>query len=155
MFFIFSRYSYQKMVGEKTTKIFFQKHTNSASKKCWERISERSAKNFFYIHTDIVTKKWREKNARNNFYRRTRIVRGKNFGIKIVGKSAKNVFIFTQISSPENGGENTRETIFTEAHEQSGQKIFGKNCSKKVPKNIFFIITRISCPKNWGKKHAK
>jgi len=28
--------------------------------------------------------------------------------------------------------------------------MFGKNCSKKVPRN-FFIFTRISCPKNWGK----
>ena len=87
------------------------------AKNVGERISERSDKNVFYIHTDIVTKKWREKNSRNNFYRRTRIVGAKNVGIKIVGKSSKKLFhIHTNIITRK-WGENTRETIFTEAHE--------------------------------------
>ena len=75
-------------------------------------------KTFIYIHTNIVTKKWGEQNARNNFSRNTLIVRAKNGWGKIVEKSEKNVFfIFTQISLPKNGAEKTRETIFPETQE--------------------------------------
>ena len=84
-FFIFTRISWPKNEGKKPAKKFFQKHTNCASKKYWERSSERSAKNVFHNHTNTVTKKWCWKNARNNFYRNTRIVRAKNVGTKIVG----------------------------------------------------------------------
>ena len=41
-----------------------------------------------------MNKKWREKNARNNFSRSTRIVRAKKFGKKSSEKNAKNVFLF-------------------------------------------------------------
>ena len=47
------------MEGKKRAKQFFQKHTNSANKKFWEKnhlIKVR--KNVFNIHTNIVTKKW-------------------------------------------------------------------------------------------------
>ena len=47
--------------GKKRAKLFFQKHTNSACKKCSEKIVQIMGKNVFYIHTDIVTKKWGEK----------------------------------------------------------------------------------------------
>ena len=56
------------------------------------------------------------KKPRNNFYRRTRIVRVKNVGIKIVGKSAKKPFFSHEYHQQKMGGK-TRETIFTEAHE--------------------------------------
>ena len=37
--FLYSHeYRDQKMGGTKRAKQFFQKHTNSASKKCWEKI---------------------------------------------------------------------------------------------------------------------
>jgi len=56
------------------------------------------------------------KNARNNFYRRTRIVRVKNVGNKSSEKVPKKIFyIHTNIINKK-WGEKTRETIFTEAH---------------------------------------
>ena len=59
-FFLYSHeYRDQKMGGKKRAKQFFQKHTNSASKKCWEKNRRKKVrKTFFYIHTNIVTKKW-------------------------------------------------------------------------------------------------
>ena len=52
-------YRDQKMGGIKRAKQFFQKHTNSASKKCWEKNRRKKVrKTFFYIYTNIVTKKW-------------------------------------------------------------------------------------------------
>jgi len=75
-------------------------------------------KSFLNIHTHIVTKKLEEINARNNFCRNTRIVRGKNDGKKIVVKKCeKRFFIFTRISCRKNMGKKTRETIFPEAFE--------------------------------------
>ena len=58
--FLYSHeYRYQKMEGKKRAKQFFQKHTSSASKKCWgKKRREKVRKTFFYIHTNIVTKKW-------------------------------------------------------------------------------------------------
>jgi len=69
------------MRGKKRSKQFFQKHTNSASKKCWEKDRrEKGRKKVFYIHTNIVTKKGGGKNARNNVSRNTRIVGAKTVG---------------------------------------------------------------------------
>ena len=66
--FLYSHeYRDQKMRGKKPAKFFFQKHTNCASKKYWERSSERSAKNVFHNHTYIMTKKWRGKNRETIF----------------------------------------------------------------------------------------
>ena len=57
------------------------------------------------------------KNARNNFSRNTRIVRKKNVGKKIVGKSAKNVFLYShEYREQKMGGGKTRETIFPKTH---------------------------------------
>ena len=47
-----------KRGGGNLAKQVFQKHTNSASKKCWEKVRlEKGRKHVFYIHTNIVTKK--------------------------------------------------------------------------------------------------
>ena len=48
----------QQMWGKKHAKQFFQKHTISASKICWEKDRlKKVRKHVFYIHTNIVTKK--------------------------------------------------------------------------------------------------
>ena len=81
------KYRYQKIVGKKRAKQLFEKHSNGASKKCSGKNRRKKVrKAFFYIQTNIVTKKWREQIARNNFSRNTLIVRAKNVGEKIVGK---------------------------------------------------------------------
>ena len=56
--FLYSHeYRDKKMRGKKHAKQFFQKHINSANKKCWEKNRRKKVrKMFFYIHTNIVTK---------------------------------------------------------------------------------------------------
>ena len=98
--FLYSHeYRDQKMRGIKRAKQFFQKHTNSASKKCWEKIvGKKCEKRFLYSH-EYRDQKMGGKNSRNNFSRNTRIVRAKNVGKKSSENSAKKVFfIFTRIS---------------------------------------------------------
>jgi len=58
-------------------------------------------------------------------------VRAKNVGKKIVGKSAKNVFLYSHKYRYQKMGGKTRETIFPENDEQCEQKMFGKKSSEK------------------------
>jgi len=97
-----------------------------------------------------VNKKWRGKNARNNFYRRTRIVRVKNVGEKIVGKSAKKTFLYSH-EYHQNMGGNTRETIFPETNELCVQKIVGKKIVGKIAKQRFLYLHEYR-DKKWGGK---
>ena len=46
-------YRDQKMWGKKHAKQFFQKHTNSANKKCWEKIVGKKCEKRFFIFTQI------------------------------------------------------------------------------------------------------
>ena len=91
--FLYSHeYRDQLKRGGKRAKQVFQKHTNSASKKCGKKDRrEKGRKNVFYIHTNIVTQKG-GKNERNKISRNTRIVRVKNVGEKSSQRSEKNVF---------------------------------------------------------------
>jgi len=67
--FLYSHeYRDQEMGGKKRVKQFFQKHTNSASKKVKEKNRLRKLrKHVFYIHKNIVTKKWGEKTRETIF----------------------------------------------------------------------------------------
>ena len=67
--FLYSHeYRDQKIGGTKRAKQFFQKHTNSASKKCWGKNRRKKVqKSFFYIHRNTVTKKWGEKKRETIF----------------------------------------------------------------------------------------
>jgi len=71
-------------------------------------------------------------------------------------KVRKNFFlIHKNIVTKKLGGGETCEAICPETQQKGrtknvGKKIVAKNCKKK-----FFIFTRISCPKNGGKKRAK
>ena len=74
-------------------------------------------KTFFYIYTNIMTKKWGEQNARNNFSNNTLIARAKNVGKNRRKKVRKTfLYIHTNIVTKK-WGEKTRETIFPETHE--------------------------------------
>ena len=70
-------------------------------------------KTFFYIHTNIVTKKWGEQNARNNFSRNTLIPRAKNVWEKNVGKKGEKrlFYIHTNIVTKKWGGKNARNNF--------------------------------------------
>ena len=117
-FFLFTRISWPKNGGwGKRAKQFFQKHTNSASKKCWEiNRRKKCEKRFLYSQKYRYQKMGGKKRAKQ-FFRNTRIVWSKNVRKKIVGKKCeKRFFIFTRISWPKNGGNKTRETIFPASH---------------------------------------
>ena len=86
------------MGGTKCAKQFFQKHTNSASKKCWEKIVVKKGKKRFLYSYDIVTKKRWGKKPRKYFSRNTRIVLEKNVGKESRKEVLKTFFIFTRIS---------------------------------------------------------
>ena len=82
-FFIFTRISCRKKGGKRGGKIIL-KHSNNASKKCWEKIvGKKFEKRFFISHKYRDQKIWVQ-NERNNFSRNTRIVLAKNVGKKIV-----------------------------------------------------------------------
>ena len=59
------------MGGTKLAKQFFQKHTNSGSKKCLEKnLRKIVRKTFFYINTNIMTKNGGNK-TREKFFPET------------------------------------------------------------------------------------
>ena len=73
--FLYSHeYRDQKKRGEKSAKQFFQKHSNSASKKCWGKNRRKEVrKTFFNIHTNIVTKKWGGEKRAKQFFQKQKI----------------------------------------------------------------------------------
>ena len=103
--------------GGKRAKQVFQKHTNSASKTCWEKDRrEKGRKNVFYIQTNNVTNKRGGKRAKQIF-RNTQIERSKMFGKNRRKKGRKNVFYFQTNIITKTAGKKTLETIFSETHE--------------------------------------
>ena len=61
-------------------------------------------------------------NSRNNFYRNTRIVHSKNEGKKIVGKSAKNVFLYSHEYRDQKMGAGKKREKFFQKHTNSASK---------------------------------
>ena len=105
------------MWGKKRAKQFFQKHTNSASKKCWEKNRlEKVRKNVFYIHTNIVTQKGGGKRAKQVFQKHTNSACKKCWE-KNVGVMGKNVFYIHTDIVTKKWGKKTHETICPETHE--------------------------------------
>ena len=112
-------YRDQKIGGTKRAKQFFQKHKDSACKKCWEKnLRKKVRKTFFlYSHEYRVQKIGGTKRAKQFFPKHT-ISANKNVWKKIIGKKCeKRFFIFTRISCRKNMGKKMRETIFPEAFE--------------------------------------
>ena len=108
-------------------------------------------KTFFYIHTNIVTKKWGQQNARNNFSRNTLIVRAKNVGKKIVGKKWENVFFLSQeYRDQKMGGKNARNNFSSNTLIVRAKNV-GKKIVEKSAKNVFYMHTNIFT-KKWGGK---
>ena len=78
-------------------KLFFQKHTNNASKKVKEKkSSQKIAKTRFLYSEEYRDQKLGGKNARNNFFQKhTNIARKKMLGKKSSQKSAKTRFLYS------------------------------------------------------------
>ena len=130
------------MGGIKRAKQFFQKHTNSASKKCCgEKIVVKKCENrFFYIYTNIVNKKWGGKKRAKQFFQKHRYSARK----KSSEKRAKNVFLYShEYRDQKVGGIKRAKQFFPTTlivrAKNVGKKIVGKKYEKS-----FFIFTRIS-----------
>ena len=93
----------------------FQKHTNSAIKNVRKKSSEKRAKKRVLFSHEYHYKHCGGKNARNNFFRNTLIVRAKNVGKNRLEKCNKR-FLYSHEYRDPKGGE-TRETRFPEKHE--------------------------------------
>ena len=97
----------------------FQKHTNSATKKCWGKNRlKKVRKSVFYIRTNIAPKKRGGKKLAKQLFQKHPNSATKKVGKQIVGKKfEKAFFIFARISYQKNGGKKTREIIFPETQE--------------------------------------
>ena len=81
------------MGGKKSAKQFFQKHTNSANKKCWEKIVVIKCENrFLYSHECRDQKIWGKKHAKQ-FLQKRRKCASKKCWKKSTEKSAKKRFL--------------------------------------------------------------
>jgi len=95
------------MGGKKSAKQFFQKHTNSADKKCWVKIAVKKCEKKFFIFKLMSLPKNGGKKRAKHFSINARKVRTKNVGKKIVVKSAKKVFyIHTNVVTKKMGEKN-------------------------------------------------
>jgi len=83
------------------------------------------------------------KNARNNFSRNILILRAKNVGKKIVGKSAKNVFLYSHEYRDQKMEGKKRAKQFFQKHTNSASKKVGEKNVGKSAKNVFYIHTNI------------
>ena len=119
-----------------------QEHTNSASKKCREKIDGKNCeKRFLYSH-EYRAKKWGEKRAKQ-FFQKTRIVRLKMLGKKTSEKSANNVPIYShEYRDQKMGGKNARNN-FSRNTRIVQEKKLGKKSTEKVRKTFFYIHTNI------------
>ena len=100
------------MGGKKRAKQFFHQHTNSASKKCWEKNRRKKCeKRFLYSHKYRYQKMGGK--TRETIFPETENSAIKNVRKKILGKSSKNVFLYShEYRDQKMGGGKTRETIF-------------------------------------------
>ena len=99
--FLYSHeYRYQKMGATKRAKQFFQKDTNSASKKCWEKNRRKKVRKTLILYSHKYRYKiWGGKTRETIFQKHKNSAINTCWGKKSSEKSAKNVFfIFTRIS---------------------------------------------------------
>ena len=115
VFYIHTNIVNQKGGKESATQVF-QKHTNSACKKCSERKSRNNVqKRFLYSH-EYRDQKMGEKTSETIFQKVTKSAL-KNVRKKTSEKTAKNVFYFHTNIITKTAGKKARETIFSETHE--------------------------------------
>ena len=109
-------------------------------KNRWKKVR----KHVFYIHTNIVTKKWGEKNARNNFSSNKPIERAKNAVKKIFGKKCEKTSLYSQEYRDQKiGGKKARNNFSRYSTNSASKKCEEKNRQKKVRKNVFYNHTII------------
>jgi len=131
------------MLEKKRAKQFFQKHTNSASKKCRKKSTGKSAKKRFLYSHEYRDPKRGEKSAKHVFQKHTNSA-CKKCSEKNVGIMGKNVFyILTNIVTKKGGGGKACNN-FSRNSRIVLAKNFWKNIVGKKGETTFFIFTRIS-----------
>jgi len=80
-------------MGGKRGKQFFQKHTNSATKKVGEKIVGKKSEKRFLFSLEYRDKKWGKKRAKQFFQKHTNSAIKKCWE-KIFGKSSKKCFLY-------------------------------------------------------------
>jgi len=78
-----------KKWGEKRAKQIFQKHSNRASKKCWEKNRRKIWKKMFFIFTRISLPKKGGKTRETIYPETQQIVRANNVWKKIVATNCE------------------------------------------------------------------
>ena len=71
VFYIHRNIVTKKTKGTKRAKQFFQKHTNSAYKKCWEKNRRKKCEKRFFIFTQISLPKNGGEKARETIFPET------------------------------------------------------------------------------------
>jgi len=95
------------------------------------------------------------KKKRETIFPETRIVRSKNVGKKIVGKSAKKRFLYSHDNHHQKmGAKNTRNNFFRSTRIEQTKNV-GKKVFEKSAKKSFLYSHEYHAQKNEGKKHAK
>jgi len=89
--FLYS-HEYREKNWGKRAKQFFQKHTNSATKKCWEKIVGKKCEKAFFIFARISWPKNWGKETRDKFFQKHTNSGNKKFWKKIVGKKLEKAF---------------------------------------------------------------
>ena len=110
-------------------KQFFQKNTNSASKKCWKKIVSKSAKTRFLYSHEYRGQKMGEKKARNNFSKKTRTLPAKNVVKKSSQKVRIHVFYIHMNIVNKKWGEKSAKQFFQKNTNSASKKCWDKKSS--------------------------
>ena len=78
-----------------------------------KKSTEKSAKNVFLYSHEYRDQKMGGKNARNNFSRKTRIVRAKNVGKKTLGKKCEKSILYSHEYREQKIGEKNVRNNFS------------------------------------------
>ena len=92
------------------------------------------------------------KNARNNFSRKTRLVRSKIVGKKSSEKSAKNDFLYShEYRDQKMWGKKRGKQFFQKHTKSASKKCWEKNRRKEVRKTVFLYSHKYRYQKMGGK----
>ena len=104
-------------------KQFFQKHTNSASKKCWEKNRRKEVRKIFFLYShEYRDEKIGGTKRAKQFFQKYRYSARK----KSSEKRAKNVFLYSHEYRDEKIGETKLAKQFFQKHTISAKNVWKK-----------------------------
>jgi len=141
----------KKFGGKKRAKQFFQKHTNGAIKKCWEKTTANICEQTFFLKSHKHRyQKMGEKRAKQFFQKHTNMLEQKCWE-KICRKNFRKKFLYSlEYHDQKMAGKNARIN-FSRNTRMVRAKMLGKKSRKKVKNMVFYIHTNIVTKKLGGK----